>query len=628
VAAIATYLTLAGVIGIRTPGLQYDEAIFEHGAVHLLTSRDAPRFAHNTATWIRIGDRHVPLMVLPYIGSATFFLDALPFALFGASAATARMVNLLLGAAGIWGVGRFGQSQLGPRLGTALALVLAIHPGYLTWTMYDNAGVSIWMAALGIVCLAALRYTERFDPASAFLLGACVGLAVWCRANYVWLLTGVLVGLAIVLRAQLLRTMSHWPALIAGGVAGSMPLIAYEFASDLGTLRFVRDASDGASRLQLVSARLAMGAQALVYDAHRRGIWAGPELPGWHMLFFAALLVVSALACLLAGGENHARARIHRIAGLALVLTVGLTLASPIRLTPAHFVVYLPLAAFVVLAAVQSATARWRAARFVVLAVGVAYAVVALFWDARTAIGIRETGGTGMWSDAVFAVAETIETRHRGRTIGILDWGLANNLYVLTSGSFRPRELFWGATSERTGLGTTWAEEVSGGGVYLLNGESNTFNKDTREAFRRAVGQSGLSYSKTDFRQRDGRVHAELYEVSPRPPGPERDRAGGHPEPRARRIVQLFPDKVLIGQPFNKQVDGSSALAIRGEGFSLTDRIFWNGRELVTAFGSSALLTAVVPDALLRSPGPVNVEVRDASRPDTNGPSATLTIER
>ena len=627
-AAIATYFAMAIVIGIQIPGLQFDEAIFQHGGIHILKSADAPPFPYNQGTWIKIAGRYIPLMVLPYIGSVTFFLHALPFSVFGATAATARTVNLLMGAVGIWGVGRFAQSWIGLRLGTALAFVLAIHPGYLTWTMYDNAGIAIWMAALGIVCFAAVRYIERFDPWSAFLLGVCLGFAVWCRANYVWLFTGVLLALAIVLRRELLSTIRHWPVLVAGGAVGSLPLIVYQIASHLGTFQFMQAASGGASLLQLVPPRLAMGAQTLVDVSGRRRIWGGPDPAGWQVLLLGLLLVISVVTCLLATVKNASRGKVYRVSALALVFTIGLTLTSPVRLGPHHFIVYLPLAAFVVLAALQVVRSRWRAARFLVLTVGVGYAAVALSWDIRTAVGMRQTGGLGMWSDGVFAVADTIETKHRGKTINVLDWGLTNNLYVLTSGGFRPRELYWGGTSERTGLGTTWPEEISRGGLYLLSGQSNAFKKDVGEAFRQAVEESGLSYTKAEFRQKNGQIYAQLYEISTRPKAGERAHVRSQTESTNRRILQLFPSTAVVGRAFNKQPDGSSAMAIQGEGFSRDDRVFWNGRELVTTFGTSELLSALVPEALLRKPGVVNVSVRDVFHPGMTELSATLKIER
>jgi hypothetical protein len=624
VAAIATYLGAAVLIGINIPGLQFDEAIFEHGAVHMLRSSGPPPFTHNQGTWIQVGDRHLPLMVLPYIGSATFFVHALAFSLFGGSIVTARSVNLLLGAVGIWGVGRFGQSTLGPRLGTALGFALAIHPGYLTWTMYDNAGVAIWMAVLGIGCLALLRFIERLDRRSAFLLGVWLSLAVWSRANYVWLFIGVVIAVVCVLRRQILTTIRHWPVLIAGVAAGSLPLAVYQINSGFGTLQFIQTMSRDGSPVQLAPGRLAMAAGALVYDPLRRIIWRGPDVPAWQVVLMALLLVGAIGICLFGGRRGDDRERLYRIAALALIVTIGLTLTSRIRLGPHHFFVYVPLAAFIVLAAAQTVASHWRPARPLLLAIGLGYAAMTLSWDVRTAIGMRQTGGVAMWSDGVFAVAKAIETRYRGRTISILDWGLTNNLYVLTSGGFRPRELYWNSSAERTGQGSSWAEEVARGGIYVLNGPANGFKRAAGDAFRRAVEHSGLRFARTEFRQRDGQIYAELYEVTPGPRA-----AVGAPRPSAdRRIAKLFPSTIVAGLAVNRQPDGSSAMAVRGTGFSRNDRIYWNDRELVTTFGTSEFLTALIPDMLLRSPAVVKISVRDVFHADVPVMTATLKIER
>mgnify|MGYP000326431054 CR=1 FL=1 len=131
-----------------------------------------------------------------------------------------------------------------------------------------------------------------------------------------------------------------------------------------------------------------------------------------------------------------------------------------------------------------------------------------------------------------------------------------------------------------------------------------------------------------EFRQKNGQTYAQLYEISTRPKAGERARVRSETESTNRRILQLFPSTVVVGRAFNKQPDGSSAMAIQGEGFSRDDRVFWNGRELVTTFGASELLSAMVPEALLRKPGVVNVSVRDVFHPKTRELGAELRIER
>jgi hypothetical protein len=82
-----------------------------------------------------------------------------------------------------------------------------------------------------------------------------------------------------------------------------------------------------------------------------------------------------------------------------------------------------------------------------------------------------------------------------------------------------------------------------------------------------------------------------------------------------RRIEHLYPAETRAGVPFNIQPGGGSAIAVAGTGFRRSDVIHWNGKPLVTVFGSPALLTAEVPAALLGTPATVTVEVRSAEGP-------------
>ncbi|MDA8116236.1 MAG: IPT/TIG domain-containing protein [Actinomycetota bacterium] len=80
-------------------------------------------------------------------------------------------------------------------------------------------------------------------------------------------------------------------------------------------------------------------------------------------------------------------------------------------------------------------------------------------------------------------------------------------------------------------------------------------------------------------------------------------------EPRA--IVELFPSSTPVDGSFNVQPDGRSAIAVKGTGFTQRDKIYWDGTRLVTTYGDSTLLTALVPKRMLTKAGDVVVSVRD-----------------
>lgn len=83
--------------------------------------------------------------------------------------------------------------------------------------------------------------------------------------------------------------------------------------------------------------------------------------------------------------------------------------------------------------------------------------------------------------------------------------------------------------------------------------------------------------------------------------------AGAH----ARRIFGLFPPSTRVGEPFNRQDDGESAILVGGWGFEPGDRIFWNDRELTTSCGDPTTISALVPPPLLARPGTATIVIRN-----------------
>ncbi|HWC64825.1 MAG TPA: hypothetical protein VG777_02000, partial [Thermoanaerobaculia bacterium] len=162
----------------------------------------------------------------------------------------------------------------------------------------------------------------------------------------------------------------------------------------------------------------------------------------------------------------------------------------------------------------RAAAGRWS--RAAALAAGGAFALLAVSLDAQAAAGIRRTGGTGPWSDAIEAVTAALRSEGPGSAARVLSWGMANNAFVLSGGAVAPVEVFAGATPERSGTGAAWSDDVSRGGLFLLGPPSPAV-----EGFRRALAASGRPFRTRTFRERGGAYYAELIDVpAARPPSP------------------------------------------------------------------------------------------------------------
>lgn len=82
------------------------------------------------------------------------------------------------------------------------------------------------------------------------------------------------------------------------------------------------------------------------------------------------------------------------------------------------------------------------------------------------------------------------------------------------------------------------------------------------------------------------------------------------PPPPPRLIAEIVPSATRAGELFNEQLDGSSAVALLGEGFTREDRVYWDNRPLTTTFGTARFISARVPPSLTARPGTARVEIR------------------
>jgi hypothetical protein len=190
---------------------------------------------------------------------------------------------------------------------------------------------------------------------------------------------------------------------------------------------------------------------------------------------------------------------------------------SRLNIAEHHLVMLVPIAVVVVVLAFQELIHRWRGAGVAALSIGLIYLASALYCDVSAARGLRRTGGSNAWSDAIYSVNERLASDYAGREIKILDWGLCNNLYVLSNGKINASELFWGATGEVSGQGTRWSDIVARGGVYLTNSPGNLQFPAATEGFLRALAASGQQFNLIEFRQKWGGAYAQIIEIVPSP---------------------------------------------------------------------------------------------------------------
>ena len=493
--ALALYCLFGSVQIRQKPGLQYDEAMLVLGAVHMRhLPHEELNLAHDPNTWVRLRSRWFPLMTVRYVGAVKEYLAAPLFAFFGPRTSLIRLLSMGLGLIGIWGIASLLRAQAGARVAALAALVIAVNPAYVAMTVFDNGTVSVFMASLGLLCLALRRYLRHFTLTAALLVGLAAGFGTWARVNFIWLVGAILAAIAITLRRKLREIpLSHWAAAFCGAVLGSLPLIVYQFVSRGGTFEAAGMFVSHDSLAQRLWIRLVMFSETLLSDREHRAMWNGPFMAAWQRWLFPAIVLGSCVVCI------RMRKLMPRILAWSFVLFAAALFLSNLMIAEHHLVALVPFAAVMTVMALPN---RWPA-----WVLGALYAGCAFYWQTAAIAGLKTTGGVGPWSDGVVALATRLEQSYPNRTIKILDWGLQYNLYTITGARLRTVEIFG---APRAGM-----DELRQGGVFLYFAPNARQMPQTTDEFLAALAEGAPVTRRISIPQRDGTPWAEVLEVEP-----------------------------------------------------------------------------------------------------------------
>jgi hypothetical protein len=529
--ALVLYCLLAAVLILQRPGLHYDEALLVLGSVHMRHSPAELTLPHDPDTWYCFGHRCLPLMTVRYVGAVKDYLCVPLFALFGTRAEVVRFASVLLSVLGIWGVGRIIGQQVSRPAAAAAALAIAINPAYENTTVFDNGTVGVWMGSFGLVCLALSGYVHRLSARAAFWVGAAMGFGIWARANFLWLDIAILASALVVLRKEFLLPLRHWLAWMAGGILGGLPFLAYQVHSKLGTWEATNMFAATEPLTNRLFVRAVMLAETFLTDREHRAMWGGTEMPGWQRWLFPAVVSLSLLVCGTMGDRwGRVRSLWARGAALTFVVLALFLFLTRTRVSEHHLVALMPLAAIVVALACSIRQAQFPWGRGVSAAVAAVYIVSVGYWQFETIQGLHRTRGVGAWSDAVFTLGRQLPQKYRTQEIKILDWGLENNLYVLTDAGLHTREIYSDDAHQ------PWSDEIRRGGVFLLNGPANRQFPEASEMFLKALAEARPAMQRLTYTQRSGVPFAEIIDIQPDTIG----KGGGQELTRESRS----PDKV------------------------------------------------------------------------------------
>jgi len=619
---------------LRQPGLYGDEVwtAVQPAKLYLgLPGDDA-----SPLRYVRLFGRSLPFMPGDYIGPVQGYVLFLAFVLFGLSATVLRVTTSLLGLAGVLCFHAFVRQHFGRLAAAAAALLLATDLNYLLLTRHDFGVISFCLFAQSAALWLLSRWARDRQWKHLFFGACALGLGLTQRINFLAFI--VAVGVSFFLFCRTIRPtrreafvagagflVGAWPVLVFNALTrGAALAMEKQIAVTSSRASIPRSLSEVANWIQalpgaledrIATARLLLDgslvATFILGDQVKSASAIGGSLlgvglllalpvlmadfrfepPSWRrsVLFFAGVFVLTFLFVALipiASGPHHVAAMYP-----FPQLFVGLAIASLWRARPPSLI--------------------WRrvsraAAVVMFVAVFVSSLELGLAFHARLA----RNGGSGNWTEAIEDLAHVLQREHSDQRVQIVDWGIADPLLVLGNGTIRSESRVWQLASSPDPVGELASLLRTPGQPLVLRSDSFAFSEKVHAAFREAIRREPeLQPREKRFFQRNGALAFVLYE-----PRMEPVNALASDGPV---IEQLIPSSTTADEPFNPQPSGEAAIAVRGSRFTRDSVVMFGSRELVTVYGGSNMLTALVPRDLYSRPGGLQVSVRN--RTGTSG---------
>jgi hypothetical protein len=442
-----------GLAVLPQAGLQDDEVLFATPVFHLPSAT-----VFDVHIDANIFHSRLPLMLLTYLGALKSWLYFPILTLVRPSYLTVRLPVLIIGTLTVWLFIWLLERVSGRTVAWVGGLLLATDTMFLFTTCFDWGPVALQhLLALGGVALVFKFASE--GRRWALLLGFfCFGLALWDKALFVWLFSGLMVATIVVFPRELWSRCSlRNVGLAAAGLClGALPLLAYNAVSNLATFR-------GNSSFDLAQLPSRLHALRITWDGEI--LWGymvhAPWSPGvpresgtlermagvvhslagihYHNELVPAFWVALALAALLCltGGFTGARKTLLFCLIASAVAWIQMALTKDAGWGAHHVVLLWPLPQWFLAVVFVEAShqLRWRRLGAVALVAATVFlAGENLLLTNEYYYQLARYGALGSWSDAIYQLSGEvgrIESAH----IVVDDWGIANALLVLHGGS-------------------------------------------------------------------------------------------------------------------------------------------------------------------------------------------------
>jgi hypothetical protein len=410
-------------------GVQTDEALFT-----------VPVYPHTDNNLHAAFPLH--LMVIDYIGSLKTLLYWPILRFLSPTIWTLRVPVVLIGGLSIFVFFKLTSLSAGRTTAVLVALLLATDPVFLLTDTFDWGPVALEHLLLVTGCWYLFRFgSQPFSNRTIRNLSLgffCFGLALWNKAVFVWVLTGLTAGGLLVFWPEIRERLTRRNLAVAAGafLLGASPLVVYNLRHFKATLNGRSHLDTAGLPSKWIQLERALNGSSLfgfmVSDEPSPNPKTVASLPVWIREHVGdhrqtGFYYVCGALLLLAPWWWHSRAARF---SLVFTATAWLTMVPIYNAgTGVHHVVQLwPFP--ILFAAAALASLPWRP---VVILAGVGMVAMNLLVVNQYLAQLEQNGAAGSFTDAIFPLSEALPEKP-GNAIYVLDWGISEPLTLLHQG--------------------------------------------------------------------------------------------------------------------------------------------------------------------------------------------------
>ncbi len=451
--AVTAFVLLAAS-HIRLPGLYYDELIQVTPALHFVKG-DAmnSQSIELSNTAIGFQGHRLPLMTMGYIGAVKTIAFVPIAAALTLGPESIRYFTIMIGALALIAIAGFARRFLEPAAAVLAIIFVATDPSYIVYCRTDYGPTVFMMALKGVALWQLIIWWQTGRSWPLYWAALATGVGVYDKTNFLWIVMAVAgAGFSLEPRFFARLTWRQITFACAFFVVGCLPLIAYNRhwpPASLAALqvqnRLVRSEIHAPRSYGEVEHRLMQRTTVLANLFTATSKIYSRNLPAPRFVIMPFVVFAASLFTLACYALPRVRRRWRREMFLLLVIFFITLLAT---LTPGafknhHLMLAYPLphllvASVVVRCARQSYRMRApfgaTASAAIVCVCAVMPVTASMLRYRQIMVELKRTGGTGNWSDGIYALNSWLETHDPGQPVVAVDWGIEQPLAVLSQG--------------------------------------------------------------------------------------------------------------------------------------------------------------------------------------------------